>query len=70
LSTRPVGAQAQTSTSAFLPELDAYVRLNSDVRFFFQAEGGVETGNRGFVELGPGGQVYLADPSIFEAGIS
>jgi len=31
-------ACAQPSTAEFLPEIDAYVRLNSNVRFAFQAK--------------------------------
>ncbi len=46
-------ARAQTSTSEFFPELDAYARLNSHVRLFFQAKETREGGDPNQAELGP-----------------
>jgi hypothetical protein len=38
-------ACAQPSTAEFLPELDAYVRLNSNVRFAFRAKETLKEGD-------------------------
>ncbi len=38
-------ACAQPSTAEFLPEIDAYVRLNSNVRFAFQAKETLKEGD-------------------------
>jgi Protein of unknown function (DUF2490) len=46
-------ARAQTSTSEFFPEIDAYARLNSHVRFVFQAKETREGGDPTQAELGP-----------------
>jgi Protein of unknown function (DUF2490) len=46
-------ARAQTSTSEFFPEIDANVRLNSHVRFVFQAKETREGGDPTQAELGP-----------------
>jgi hypothetical protein len=54
-----VPARAQTSTREFLPEFDAYVRLNSNVRFVFQAKGTAEGGDLAHASLGPSIQFYL-----------
>ena len=54
-----VPARAQISTTEFLPEFDAYVRLNSNVRFVFQAKGAVEGDGLPRADLGPSLQFYL-----------
>jgi hypothetical protein len=52
-------ACAQTSTTEFLPEIDAYVQLHSDVRFEFQAKQTREGGEPTQAELGPSVSFYL-----------
>jgi hypothetical protein len=52
-------AGAQTSTTEFLPEIDAYAQLHSDVRFEFQAKQTREGGEPTQVELGPSVSFYL-----------
>jgi hypothetical protein len=54
-----VPARAQTSTTEFLPEIDAYLKLNSNVRFVFQAKDTREGGDPTQVELGPSVEFYL-----------
>jgi hypothetical protein len=52
-------ARAQTSSTEFLPEIDAYFKLNSDVRFVFQAKDTREGGDPTQVEIGPSIEFYL-----------
>jgi Protein of unknown function (DUF2490) len=52
-------AFAQTSTTEFLPEIDAYVQPHPDVRFVFQAKDTREGGNPDQLELGPSIAFYL-----------
>jgi hypothetical protein len=49
-------APAQTSTTEFLREIDAYVRLNSTVRFAFQAKETIASQHRGVPETVGGAQ--------------
>jgi len=53
-------ACAQTSTTEFLPEIDAYAQLHSDVRFEFQAKQTREGGEPTQAELGPSVSFYLS----------
>jgi hypothetical protein len=53
-------ACAQTSTTEFLPEIDAYAQLHSDVRFEFQAKQTREGGEPNQAELGPSVSFYLS----------
>jgi hypothetical protein len=50
---------AQTSTTEFLPEVDASLKLNSNVRFVFQAKRTREGGDPTQAELGPSIELYL-----------
>jgi hypothetical protein len=50
---------AQTSTTEFLPEIDAYVRLNSNVRFAFQAKETIAEGELTRSDIGPSIEAYL-----------
>jgi Protein of unknown function (DUF2490) len=52
-------ARAQTSSAEFLPEIDTYLKLNSNVRLFFQAKDTREGGDPTQVELGPSIEFYL-----------
>jgi hypothetical protein len=52
-------ARAQTSSTEFLPEIDTYLKLNSNVRFYFQAKDTREGGDPTQVELGPSVEFYL-----------
>lgn len=54
-----VPARAQTSTTEFLPEIDAHLKLHSNVRFVFQAKDTREDGDPTQVELGPSIDFYL-----------
>jgi hypothetical protein len=54
-----LSARAQTSTEEFLPEVDAYLRLNSVVRFAFQAKETREGGDPTQAELGPSVEFHL-----------
>jgi hypothetical protein len=54
-----VSARAQTSTTDFLPEVDAYLKLNPIIRFAFQAKDTREGGDPSQVELGPSVEFYL-----------
>lgn len=46
-------ATGQTAITAFLPEVDSYVRLTPNVRLFFQAKGYVEDGDFNHAQIGP-----------------
>jgi Protein of unknown function (DUF2490) len=50
---------AQTSTVEFLPEIDANFKLNSNVRFVFQAKDTREGGDPTQAEVGPSVEFYL-----------
>jgi hypothetical protein len=52
-------AFAQTSTTEFLPEIDANFKLNSYVRFIFQAKDTREGGDPTQAEIGPSIEFYL-----------
>ena len=52
-------AFAQTSTTEFLPEVDANFKLNSYVRFVFQAKDTREGGEPTQAEVGPSVEFYL-----------
>jgi len=52
-------AFAQTSTAEFLPEIDANFKLNSYVRFVFQAKETREGGDPTQAEVGPSIEFYL-----------
>jgi hypothetical protein len=54
-----VPACAQTSTTEFLPETDAYVRLNSNVRFAFQAKERIAEGDLTRSDVGASVEAYL-----------
>jgi hypothetical protein len=44
LSLPPAAVRAQTSMTAFLPEMNSHFRLSSDVRVVFDAKGYMEDG--------------------------
>jgi hypothetical protein len=52
-------AFAQTSTTEFLPEVDANFKLNSYIRFVFQAKDTREGGDPTQAEVGPSVEFYL-----------
>jgi hypothetical protein len=52
-------ARAQTSTTEFLPEIDVNFKLNSNVRFLFQAKETREGGDPTQAEVGPSVEFYL-----------
>jgi hypothetical protein len=52
-------ARAQTSVTEFLPEIDTYLKLNSNVRFAFQVKDTREGGDPTQVEIGPSVEFYL-----------
>src|ERR1700693_5025174 len=52
-------AFAQNSTTEFLPEIDANFKLNSYVRFVFQAKDTREGGDPTQAEVGPSVEFYL-----------
>ena len=52
-------AHAQTSTPQFLPEVDAHLKLQSNIRFVFQAKDTREGGNPTEAEVGPSIDFYL-----------
>jgi hypothetical protein len=43
----------QTTTTAFLPEVDSYFRFSSNVRLFFQTKGYMEDGDLNHAQIGP-----------------
>jgi hypothetical protein len=45
--------RAQTSITAFLPEVDTYIRLTSNVRLVFDAKGYMEDGDLNHAQIGP-----------------
>jgi hypothetical protein len=52
-------ARAQTTLTAFLPEVDSYFRLSSNVRLVFQAKGYMEDGDLNRAQVGPSLQFNL-----------
>jgi hypothetical protein len=56
---RCLPAQAQTTSAEFLPEIDAYFKLHSEVRFVFQVKDTREGGAPTQVEIGPSIEFYL-----------
>lgn len=52
-------AHAQTSTTEFLPELDAYFRLNSNVRFVFQTKETIASGDLTRSDIGASIEAHL-----------
>src|SRR3981189_1567784 len=54
-----LAAHAQTSTIQFLPEIDTHLKLQSNIRFVFQAKDTREGGNPTQVEVGPSIDFYL-----------
>jgi Protein of unknown function (DUF2490) len=52
-------AFAQNSTTEFLPEIDANFKMNSNVRFLFQAKETREGGDPTQAEVGPNIEFYL-----------
>jgi hypothetical protein len=54
-----VPARPQTSTTEFLPEINAYVRLNSNVRFAFQAKETIAEGDITRSDVGASIEAYL-----------
>jgi hypothetical protein len=54
-----VPARAQSSTTEFLPEVDAWFKLNPDIRLVLQAKDTREGGDPPQVELGPSLEFYL-----------
>jgi hypothetical protein len=52
-------AFAQNSTTEFLPEIDANFKMNSNVRFLFQAKETREGGDPTQAEVGPSIEFYL-----------
>ena len=54
-----IGIQASAQSDQFLPEIDAYYKLTSDVRIWFQAKETVEGGDPTTAEIGPTLDFYL-----------
>jgi hypothetical protein len=52
-------ARAQTSSTEFLPEIDAHLKLNSDFRVYLQAKDDREGGDPTQLAIGPSIQLYL-----------
>jgi len=52
-------AHAQTSSTQFLPEIDAYLKVQSNIRFVFQAKDTREGGDSTEAEVGPSIDFYL-----------
>jgi hypothetical protein len=52
-------SHAQTSSTEFLPEIDAYLKLQSNIRFVFQAKDTREGGDPTEAEVGPSLDFYL-----------
>ncbi len=45
--------RGQTTITAFLPEVESYIRLSPNVRLFFQAKGYMEDGDFTHAQIGP-----------------
>jgi len=54
-----LGFHASAQTDELLPEIDAYYKLNSDVRVWFQAKETREFGDRVSAEIGPSLDFFL-----------
>ena len=52
-------ANAQTTLTAYLPEIDSYFRLSSNVRLDFQTKGYMEDGDLNHAQIGPSLQFNL-----------
>ena len=52
-------ASAQSPVTEFFPEIDAYFKLNSNIRFVFQAKETREGGDPTQAEIGPSLEFYL-----------
>lgn len=50
---------AQTTLTAYLPEVDSFFRLTSNMRFDFQAKGYMEDGDLNHAQIGPSLQLNL-----------
>jgi hypothetical protein len=55
----PAFAQSSTSTTEFLPEIDAHLQPSSDIRLVFQAKDTREGGEPTQAEIGPSISFYL-----------
>lgn len=55
----PPAVRAQTTITAFLPEVDSYFRLTSNIRLVFDAKGYVEDGDLTHAQIGPSLQFNL-----------
>ena len=53
LSLATAAARAQTSMTAFLPEIDSYFRITPNVRLVFDAKGYMEDGDLDRAQIGP-----------------
>ena len=71
-----LSARAQTSSTEFFPEIDAYFKLQSNVRIVFQAMETREGGDPTQAELGPSIDFYikpllkLRDATVFDLDVS
>jgi hypothetical protein len=54
-----LGIHASAQTDQFLPEIDVYYKLNSDLRIWFQAKQTREAGDPTSAEIGPSLDFYL-----------
>jgi len=54
-----LGSHASAQTVQFLPEIDAYYKLNSDLRIWFQAKDTRESGDPTSAEIGPSIEFYM-----------
>jgi hypothetical protein len=52
-------ANAQNTLTAYLPEVDSYFRVSTNVRFDFQAKGYMEDGDLNHAQIGPSFQFNL-----------
>jgi hypothetical protein len=52
-------APGQATITAFLPEVDTYVRVSPDIRMVFQAKGYMENGDLDHAQIGPSLQFNL-----------
>ena len=64
-------AHSQTSSTQFLPEIDAYLKVQSNIRFVFQSKDTREGGDSTEAEVGPSIDFYLKPLiKLREAGVS
>src|ERR1700751_6017881 len=59
LSLLSVAVRAQTSMTAFLPEVNSHFRLSSNVRLVFDAKGYMEDGDLNHAQIGPSLQLNI-----------